>query len=73
VTLATPRPAWRVSVPEHVVARWRIPEQVLEVNAISDVQARIAATRDVHRAAGVPGWRPLLRRTYLRTSATRLG
>jgi hypothetical protein len=60
-------PAWRVEVEPHGVARWSIEAAVVEVRAASEVQARIAATREVHRRTGVPGWRPWLRQTYVRT------
>lgn len=66
----TPRPApgWRVAIEEHDLhGRWTIPQQVVEVRAVDDVHARIAACRQVHVAAGCPPWKPLLRRTYLRS------
>jgi hypothetical protein len=62
-----PAPAWKVAIEAHDVARWSIEEQVVEARAISDVQARIAACRQVHVAAGVPPWRPWLRTTYVRS------
>jgi hypothetical protein len=65
-----PLPLWRVVVAGHTVARWTIGDEVLEVRAINEVGARVEATRAVHRAAGVAPWRPWLRFTYLRTSAT---
>lgn len=55
-----PAPAWRVDVEEHELDRWRIPAQVV-----------MLACREAHRMAGVPPWKPLLRRTYLRTRARR--
>lgn len=64
---ARPAPAWRVEVEAHEVARWSIEAQTLEVRAINDVQARIAATHEVQRSAGVAPWKPWLRFTYLRT------
>jgi len=66
-------PRWRVSVAEHELPpRWRIEGQVLEVSAADERDARAAGTRAAHIAAGVPGWRPLLRQTYMQTSATPL-
>jgi len=63
-----PAPAWRVAIEAHDLhGRWTIAEQVVEVRAVDDVHARIAASRQVHVAAGCPPWRPLLRRTYLRS------
>jgi hypothetical protein len=62
--------AWLVTVEAHEVARWSVEEARLEVYAINDTDARIQATREVHRQAGVPPWKPWMRRTYLRTSAT---
>jgi hypothetical protein len=67
--------AWLVRVEAHDLhaGRWSIAEQVLEVQAINAIQARGHATRQLHVAAGVAPWRPLLRTTYVRTSATALG
>jgi hypothetical protein len=62
-----PAPAWRVQVEAHEVDRWSIAEQVVKVRAINATQARIEAARQVARAAGMPPWRPLLRRVYVRT------
>jgi hypothetical protein len=59
-----------VVVAAHTVGgRWEIPEQVLKVHAISDVEARIQAARQVHIVAGVAPWRPWLRQTYARCRA----
>jgi hypothetical protein len=66
-------PAWLVTVPAHDVDRWTIPAQEIHVHALNDIGARIAATREAHRDAGVAPWKPLLRDTYSRTSAARLG
>jgi hypothetical protein len=59
----------RVSIAEHEVGRWRVAETVLELPAVDVTQARIQGAREAHRQAGIPAWLPLLRRTYLRTSA----
>jgi hypothetical protein len=61
-----PAPGWRVEVEAHEVARWSIEEQVIEVRAVNETQARIAAARQVARAAGLPPWKPYVRRVYLR-------
>jgi hypothetical protein len=63
---------WRVEIEAHKLAeRWSIEAQVFEpIYAINEIQARIQASRELHRRAGVPPWRPLLRRTYVRTTAT---
>jgi len=65
----TPRPApgWRVEVAPHTVARWSIEAAVIEVRAYSARDARAEAVREAHRRAGVPGWKPWMRATYLRT------
>lgn len=63
-----PAPAWKVAIEAHDVARWSIEEQVLEVRAVNEIEARVAACRQVHVAAGVAPWKPLLRITYLRCS-----
>ena len=66
MTRPWPAPGWRVRIEAHDLGRWSIPEQIVEVRAVNDVQARIAAAREAHRAGGLPPWRPLLRSTYLR-------
>jgi hypothetical protein len=66
----TPRPArgWRVQIGAHDLhGRWTISEQVVEVRAVDEPRARAAACRAAHVAAGCPAWRPLLRRTYVRS------
>lgn len=61
-----PAPGWRVEVQAHEVGRWSIEGEVLEVRALDETGARIAAAREVARREGLPQWRPLLRRLYLR-------
>jgi hypothetical protein len=63
---------WRVHVEAHelLAGRWAIAEQVLQVDAVNDIEARVLATRQLHVAAGVRPSHVLLRRTYVRTSAT---
>jgi hypothetical protein len=51
------------------VARWEVPETTLEVRATSRSDARVAAVREVHRRLEIPGWRPWMRTSYLRTAA----
>jgi hypothetical protein len=64
-------PTWRVAISAHTIAdRWEIPDQALEVHALSDGEARELAAERVHVAVGVAPWRPWRRQTYARTSAT---
>jgi hypothetical protein len=62
-----PAPGWRVHVQAVEVDRWSIREQTLEVRALDPIGARIAATREAGLAAGLPPWKPALRRLYVRT------
>lgn len=65
-----PLPAWSVQVEAHRVARWDIPEQVVEVRATSRADARVAGVREVHIRLGIAPWKPWMRLSYLRTTAT---
>ncbi len=66
-------PVWSVHVEEHVVGgRWEVPEQTLTVYAEGEREARAAACRQLHCSIGASPWRPLLRFSYCRTSATRV-
>jgi hypothetical protein len=58
-------------VAEHEVGRWHVEAQTLEVRAVNETQARIEAARQVAREAGMPPWKPLLRRIYVRTRVVR--
>jgi hypothetical protein len=60
-----------VDVEEHELDRWHIAAQVVKVRAVDETHARMLACREAHRVAGVPGWKPLLRITFLRTRVRR--
>jgi hypothetical protein len=64
--------AWSVEIEGHRVSRWEIPESTVEVFAPDATTARADAVRAVHRAAGCPPWRPLLRYSFVRSRATRM-
>jgi len=67
------RPAYRVAIKEHVVDRWTVPAATFKLCAPDESAARLFAARAAHRQAGIPPMKPLLRQSWLHTSATPIG
>jgi hypothetical protein len=65
----TAPPLHRVVVEGHRVQRWEIPARTLTVPAVDVDHAREVAVSILHREAGVPGWRPLMRESLTHATA----
>jgi hypothetical protein len=63
-------PMWRVAIDAHRVQRWTIPACVVELPAVSADHAREVAVGVLHREAGAPPWRPLIRESVQHTTAS---
>ena len=64
-----PPPMWRVEVQGHRLQRWTIEAHVLEVPAVDAAHACEVVVGILHRAAGVPPWKPLIRESLEHASA----
>jgi hypothetical protein len=68
---ARPAPMFRVRMAAHSLerGRWQLPARAVTIPAASGGHARVMAVREAHGVAGLPCWRPLVRRSLRYTTA----